>query len=128
MHSTNPAVLIVDDERPVAELVRAVLSPPCSCVVALSLTEALSHLNARTFDLVLVDRVLTDGSGLALLSFLRTSDQQTVAIVLSEKADEESLAEAHRMGASEFIRKPINLTCLLEVVESAFAYKASHTV
>jgi len=119
-------ILIVDDERPFAELMRAVLSPHYSCVIASSVTEALKQLNTRTFDLVLVDKELSDGSGLVLLPFLRATAPRTVAIMMSEKTDEQSLAEAHEMGASEFIRKPINLIHLCEVVESAIAYKASN--
>lgn len=118
-------ILIVDDEQPFAELMRAVLSPHYSCVIALSVTEALKQLNKRTFDLVLVDQVLSDGSGLALLPFIRATAPRTVAIVMSEKTDEQSLAKAHEMGASEFIRKPLNLIHLREVVESAVAYIAS---
>ena len=120
-----PSVLIVDEDRPAAELVRAVLSPHYSCAIAGSLAEALELLKERKFDLLLVNRELPDGEGPTLIAVLKTISPQTGAFVLSERVDEETMTEAIEAGALEFIRKPVNLIRLLNLMESAIAFNES---
>jgi len=123
--TTIPSVLIVDDDRPAAELVRAVLSPHYSCAIAGSLAAALELLRGRSFDIMLVNRELPDGSGPSLIVALKSVSPQTGAFVLSERVDEETMAEAIQAGALELIRKPVNLIRLLNLMESAIAFNES---
>jgi DNA-binding response OmpR family regulator len=123
--TTIPSVLIVEDERPAAELLRAVLSPHYSCAIAGSLTEALELARKRSFNLLLVNRELPDGSGPSLIALLRTTSPQTGAFVLCDRVDEEIMAEAIQAGALELLRKPVNLIRLLNLMESAMAFNES---
>jgi DNA-binding NtrC family response regulator len=126
MHTTIQSVLIVEDELPVANLVRAVLSPDYSCSLASSVAEALQQLRTRSFELVLVDEGLPDGSGLYLLQIILTIAPQTAVIVMSGQTDEQSVAAAKKTGAVNFIGKPFNLIHLREVVEAALAQRADN--
>jgi DNA-binding NtrC family response regulator len=125
MNLTIPSILIVDDERPVADLIRAVLSPDYACTLASCIAEAINQLKTSSFDLVLVDEGLPDGSGLYLLQIILTIAPKTAVIVMSGKTDEQSVEAAKKKGAAAFIGKPFNLIHLREVVELAIAQKVN---
>ncbi len=63
--------------------------------------------------------MLLDGSGLALLQFIKATAPDTAVIVLSGNTDEQSVERAKQKGADEFIAKPFDLTHVRSVVERA---------
>jgi two-component system, OmpR family, response regulator len=116
MTNRAPSILIVEDEVSVSRLMQAVLGQRYDCTVASSLGEALRCMRDRTFDLVLADEGLPDGSGLYLLPLARPT---LPILIASGKTDEESARLALSKGAHGYLRKPFNLAGLRSAVESA---------
>ena len=79
-------VLVVEDEENLNGLIRGYLvSNGSSCKCALSLSEARSRLSTDSFDLLLCDLNLPDGSGLDLVEFARRTLPEMGIIILSAK-------------------------------------------
>jgi DNA-binding NtrC family response regulator len=71
---------------------------------------------AHTPDLVVVDHVLPDATGLALLSTLRAIDASVPCIVLTGHACVDLAVRAMKLGAADFLSKPITPTALIDMV------------
>jgi DNA-binding NtrC family response regulator len=117
--------LLVDDEPEVRSLLAAVLARRSAVVAeAESGADALALLERRAFDVVLLDVVLPDRSGLDILRWAREHDIDTEFIVMTGHADIETAVEAMRLGAYDFIAKPWKNAELLEIVGKAAEKKA----
>jgi response regulator RpfG family c-di-GMP phosphodiesterase len=116
-------VLIVDDEAEIRRLHRAVLEQlGCTCVEAKDAAAALEEADRRTFDLVLLDLQLPDGSGYDVCRRLRQSAAGTAmkVIVISGTGDMDTLSEALPRGADDYIPKPFHPRQLKAKVQHAF--------
>lgn len=105
-------ILVVDDDRPNAELIRLWLSdirePAFDSVAAHSLAAARRELERGRFDAVLLDRVLGDGDGVELLRAIRSNKDTRdlpVLILSGRKAEREVIAGLER-GADDYLAKP----------------------
>jgi DNA-binding NtrC family response regulator len=107
--NTVPAVLIVDDEQPVCDLLSEVLSE-CGyvCQSANSADEALAKLKDGDFDLALLDIRLPDISGLDLLTTMSEKYRSTKAVMTTAVDDTNTAVEAMRRGAVDYILKPFS--------------------
>src|SRR5205814_1691341 len=81
--------------------------------------EAMALLGRSSFDVVLVDVVLPDHSGLHVLRWAREAEVDAEFVVLTGHADVETAVEAMRLGAYDFVTKPWKNAELLEVVAKA---------
>jgi len=101
------AILIVEDDAAARGSLRTWIERQgYDAREAGSLAEARNALAARRADLVLVDLELPDGSGLELASELRDV-ADTDAVIVSGKATVEAAIEALRLGARDFLPKPV---------------------
>jgi DNA-binding NtrC family response regulator len=123
MPDTVASILVVEDEPLLAGLLERLFGSDYSCVTAATVAEAFSLLKARSFQLVLLDEVLPDGSGLALLQFIKASSPDTGVILMSGNTDEQSVERAKQKRADEFIAKPFDLMHVRSVVERTMASK-----
>ncbi|MCK9508614.1 MAG: response regulator transcription factor [Pigmentiphaga sp.] len=102
-------VLIVEDEPLLQERLRALLCQlgyaETDLIVAGSLREARDCLSAQTIKLALIDLMLPDGSGLTLISQLRSEDPNLGILVVSAWSSEESILSALRAGATGYVLK-----------------------
>ena len=113
-------VLVVDDEAEVRGLLAVVLARARHAVVeAMSGAEAMTALGRDEFDVVVIDVVLADGSGLDVLRWARGADVDAEFVVLTGHADVETAVEAMRLGAYDFVVKPWRNAALTEVVRKA---------
>lgn len=71
------------------------------------------------FDLALLDLGLPDGSGLTFLKELRVTDPRKPVVILTAKADEESVVEGLQAGANDYVRKPFGNRELLARIKTA---------
>jgi two-component system response regulator AtoC len=112
------AVLIVDDDASARQPLRAWLERQgCSVHEADGVAAARDVLVAEHADLVLVDLELPDGTGLDLLAELRdVTDTDTV--VVSGTATIDAAIEALRLGARDFLPKPVELPRLQAIVQA----------
>lgn len=114
-------ILVVDDEIGVRELLREVLEDAGYRVTTASTAaEAERHLTDNRPDLVLLDYSLPDRDGLSLIrSWAATKKTAPRVIMLSGYATIDSAVEATRLGAEDFLEKPIALQKLLTAVSRA---------
>jgi DNA-binding NtrC family response regulator len=111
-------VLIVDDDSSARQPLRAWLERQgCRVREASGVAQARDLLVAEHMDLVLVDLELPDGTGLDLLAELRdVADTDTV--VVSGTATIDAAIEALRLGARDFLPKPVELPRLQAIVQA----------
>lgn len=101
-------ILIVEDEKPISELLRLTLTKAgyaCTCVY--DGTAAGDELEKQTFDLVLLDVMLPGISGFELMSYIR--DTGTPVIFLTAKNAVADRVKGLRMGAEDYIVKPFEV-------------------
>ena len=116
-------VLVVDDEIGVRELLREILEDSGYRVTTASnAAEAHQRLKTDRPDVVLLDLSLPDADGLSLIRSWSSSGRLTTpVVVLSGYATIDNAVEATRMGASDFLEKPIALQKLLAAVKRAIS-------
>ncbi len=101
-------ILIVDDDRIILDSLCEFLSlEGYRTTPARSVTRAIGELQKQSFSLVLTDVNMPDGDGLELLSIIRKNYPKTVPIVITGYGTIESAVEAIKMGAHDYLTKPI---------------------
>jgi two-component system response regulator AtoC len=106
----NDRILIVDDEETLCYFLKESLEDKgYQAVTAYTAAEGMDVVTRQQIDLVLLDLRLPDGDGLAVLSEIRKSDSNLPVIVLTGHAGVESAVQAMKLGAYDYVEKPINL-------------------
>src|SRR5580700_8237405 len=116
----NPAVLVVDDEPDICELLsitlqRMQLNPR----TANTLATAQRLLKTEQFDLCLTDMHLTDGDGLELVQWMQQYTPSVPVAVITAHGNMETAVRALKLGAFDFVSKPLDLAGLRKLVASA---------
>jgi two-component system, NtrC family, nitrogen regulation response regulator NtrX len=116
----SASVLIVDDEAGVRSALAGVLRDEGYDTEAVSSGEAgLTAVSRRRFDLILLDVWLPGIDGLTTLERLRDRRVDAEVIVISGHGNIESAVRAIKMGAFDFVEKPISLEKIVLVVRNA---------
>jgi len=115
----KPKVLIIDDEEQIRHLLIDVLGTAYDCSDAGSAEEALAALSENTFDLVISDIDMGAMSGLELVPRVHSLSPDTVVVMVSGNQDIGFAIEALRVGAFDYITKPIDLRHVEASVERA---------
>ena len=125
-----PSLLIVDDEPNIVASLAGALGREGYRVDGVgSVAEARTRLR-EAYDVVLLDVWFPRESGLDLLAEIRTSAPETVVIMMSGHATIDTAVQATRLGAYDFIEKPIALERLLVLLRNAttaIALKSENT-
>ena len=109
-------VLIVEDEKPISELIRLSLSKAgYSCACVYDGAEAANVLERELFDLVLLDVMLPKVSGFELMEYIQPSGTPVIFITAKNSLDDR--VKGLRMGAEDYIVKPFEVMELLARVE-----------
>jgi two-component system nitrogen regulation response regulator NtrX len=118
---TASRILVVDDEADIRGLLKEILSEEGYEVeVAADATQARSSRAAQIPDLVLLDIWMPDTDGITLLREWSVTDGYDCPVVMmSGHGTVETAVEATRLGAFDFVEKPLSLTKLLRTVERA---------
>lgn len=118
MSGTN--ILVVDDEADIRRLIKEILSEEGYRVeTAGDAAEARERLAGGKPDLVLLDIWMPDTDGISLLNEWSQSGQLACPVVImSGHGTVETAVEATRLGAADFIEKPLSLAKLLRTVEN----------
>ncbi|MGA2852102.1 MAG: sigma-54 dependent transcriptional regulator [Terracidiphilus sp.] len=113
-------ILIVDDEaNTLASLSRAFRLAGHEAVVCDNAARALELARSQPFDLILSDVVMPRRDGLALLEDLKTAGVTAPVVMMSGQAHIEMAVRATRLGALDFLEKPLSTEKLLVTVENA---------
>jgi len=123
-------ILVVDDSTTNVVLLEAILDEKGYRIeTALNANEAYSIIEKETPDLILLDLLMPKISGFDFLEEIRKIEKtkNTPVIVVSALTDEENVDRIMKMGAIDFVKKPIDLQYLVERVEQVLenAYKAT---
>jgi len=116
----KPAVLIVDDEPDLCELLtitlqRMNLSPRSADGVGV----AQRLLKTEHFDLCLTDMQLPDGNGLELVEWMQQYTPNVPVAVITAHGNMETAVRALKLGAYDFVSKPLDLIGLRKLVSTA---------
>ena len=113
-------LLVVDDEPSILTTLQKALSLEGYAVeVAGGVRVAEDKLKKRSFDLCLFDVQLPDGDGVELLQRLRAGKVETPVIMMSGHATIDTAVRAVKVGALNFLEKPLYTDALLIAVETA---------
>ncbi|MFZ1659102.1 MAG: response regulator transcription factor, partial [Flavobacteriales bacterium] len=112
-------LLIVEDERSLAEDIKAYLEVPGTrCAIAGNVREAMDHIVDKPFDCVILDLGLPDGNGLEVLRELKRMGRTDGVVIVSAKDAMDDRIEGLRIGADDYIVKPIHLAELAVRVQA----------
>jgi two-component system, NtrC family, nitrogen regulation response regulator NtrX len=113
-------LLIVDDEaNTLATLARTFRLAGHEATVCDNAVKAVDLAATKKFDLILSDVVMPGKGGLALLEDLKTHGVSTPVVMMSGQGDIETAVRATRLGALDFLEKPVSSEKLLLTVENA---------
>ena len=123
----EPAVLVVDDEPDICELLsitlqRMQLSPRAVDTVA----AAQRLLKTERFDLCLTDMQLPDADGLELVAWMQTHTPSVPVAVITAHGNVETAVRALKLGAFDFVSKPLDLAGLRKLVAAAIKLAGSN--
>src|ERR671924_1524662 len=122
--SGKAQLLIVDDEvNTLASLARAFRLAGHEATVCDNAAKALELAKSQPFDLILSDVVMPNKDGLSLLEELKAQGVTTPVVMMSGQAHIEMAVRATRLGALDFLEKPITTEKLLLTVENALKLK-----
>lgn len=120
MEGYRAKILVVDDEQSNIEVMEKILSKEAYAVVtAKQASIALTHLKRQKFDLVISDLRMPGVSGLELLRAIRKENQLIPVILLTAYGTVEDAVEAMKLGALDFLSKPIKKEVLLKSIQDS---------
>lgn len=118
---TSSEVLVVDDESDIRALIQDILSDEgYGVTVAADAEEARVARADKKFDLILLDIWMPDTDGITLLrEWSEGGDLVCPVVIMSGHGTVDTAVEATRLGAFDFVEKPLSLAKLLRTVEAA---------
>jgi len=120
-NESSPRAIVVDDDRLLRELIRDTLAPRIRIEGCDSAEAALESLAAAPADLVITDLTMAGMTGLELLEQIRRSHPGTDCVLMTANASVESAVDALRLGAADYLTKPIRNGELSHVVDRILA-------
>lgn len=116
----KPTALVVDDEADIRELLSLTLDRMGIEAIALEDVESAKlKLGNQKFDLCLTDMRLPDGDGLELVEWMQRNAAGTPVAVITAHGNVETAVQALKLGAFDFISKPLDLQNLRNIIENA---------
>lgn len=117
---SKPHALVIDDEPDICELLSLTLGRMgIDTDVAGNVRGAKSKLAARHYDLCLTDMRLPDGDGLELVEWMQSNAPGVPVAVITAHGNIETAVQALKLGAFDFVSKPLDLRNLRNIIESA---------
>jgi two-component system, NtrC family, nitrogen regulation response regulator NtrX len=116
-----------DDPNTLASLARAFRLAGHQATVCDNPAKAIELARAQSFDVIFSDVVMPGKNGIALLEELKAQGVTTPVVMMSGQADIEMAVRATRLGALDFLEKPISTEKLLVTVENALKLRRLET-
>jgi len=124
MTIVTPIVLIVDDEQSMQNLLSIFFKREGYEVdCASSICEAEQLLLDKTYDLIIADIYLGKGTGIDLLRQIKEYDKNARVVLITGQPDVQSAAEALRLGAFDYLTKPIPSHQIISIAQRALFSK-----
>jgi len=127
LSNDKPLILVVDDEPDIRELIQDILvDEGYKVFVAGDGEEARTAFSAHNPGLTLLDIWMPDVDGISLLKEFKQQDANANIVMMSGHGTIETAVEATRLGASDFIEKPLSMAKLLRGIELALESQSKH--
>ena len=121
----RPRALVVDDEPDIRELLSITLGRmQIDVVTAGDRAAALKALGPERFDLVLTDMRLPDGDGLEIVEWIQHHRPGVPVAVITAHGNVEAAVRALKLGAFDFISKPLDLAALRRLIGATLKLRA----
>ena len=121
-----PRALVIDDEPDICELLTLTLGRmDIDTDSATDVGGARKKLSEERYDLCLTDMRLPDGDGLELVEWMQTNTPNVPVAVITAHGNVETAVQALKLGAFDFISKPLDLNNLRSIVENALKIGAA---
>ena len=122
--SDRTPLLVVDDEPPIRRLLRTSLGAEGFEVIeADSAEKALTAIETRKPEIVILDLGLPDQDGLDVIRRIRRSGSKLPIVVLSSRDDERGKVEALELGADDYVTKPFGIAELVARIRTALRHR-----
>ncbi|EOS8053559.1 response regulator transcription factor [Enterococcus hirae] len=119
----NKMILLIEDDPNITDFMEVVFErEQYRLTVAANGMEALTALQAETFDVILLDLGLPDIDGMDLLKILRKRMDLPI-VVISARKDENEKVDALDLGADDYVTKPFGTNELLARIRTALRHK-----
>src|SRR5947208_2021926 len=118
----QPAILIIDDDEQVRNLLKEILNDGNRCVAAGSAEDALALLSTHSFNLVISDINMGGISGLELVPRVLEQTPDTVVVMISGQQTIDYAIESMRAGAFDYITKPLDIRQIHAAVRRALEH------
>ncbi len=113
-------ILIIEDDRTFSQILEGFLSKNNHQTnLAYTVKKSIALLENENFDLILADYRLPDGTGLDVISFLRSKGVDFQVIIMTSFNDVRTAVKSIQLGAIDYITKPINPDELLMIINKA---------
>ncbi len=125
-----PNVLVIDDDDIMLKAIKNILNKDgFNVLTAKDGKEAFEMLDNSVYDIVITDLMMPYANGLEVVSKLRNDNEKRHVgiIVVSSVGNEETITEAFRLGADDYLKKPIMAGELLLRIRRLIANKSSKT-
>jgi diguanylate cyclase (GGDEF)-like protein len=119
---TKPVILIIDDDDQIRTLLTRLLLAENECTAVESAEGALAVLDEKRFDLVISDINMAGISGLELVPLVLKRNPDAVVIMVSGQQTIDYAIEAMRVGAFDYITKPVNIDHIEAAVRRALSH------
>jgi diguanylate cyclase (GGDEF)-like protein len=119
----KPAILIIDDDEQIRKLLKTLLCAESECTTVGSAEEALAVLDTSSFELVISDINMGGISGLDLVPKVLEKDADSVVVMISGQQTIDFAIEAMRVGAFDYITKPLDIRHVEAAVRRALAQR-----
>src|SRR5262245_51007557 len=113
----NERILLIDDDESIRKVIGYMLEEKYAAETAATAAEGLGKFRSQRPDLVLTDIKMPKMSGIELLSELKSIDPSVPVIILTAFATVETAVEAMKLGAADYLTKPISRDELLMTIE-----------
>ena len=122
----QPLALVIDDEPDICELLTLTLGRmDVRTESAVDVAGAKALLGKYQFDICLTDMRLPDGDGLELVEWMQSHAPGVPVAVITAHGNVETAVQALKLGAFDFISKPLDLGNLRNIIENALRIDAS---
>lgn len=119
-------ILIIEDDTTFGTMLqRWCLRNGFDATLCSNVTSAQAEMGNKKVHLVLTDLRLPDGDGIMLLQWIREQKMQMPVIVMTSYGEIQSAVAAMKLGAEDYLQKPINPTILKDKIEQALSKKPS---
>ena len=117
MNAQKPLLVVIDDEQGILDVVsRFAQRAGYEAIACSNGRDAIAQLQTRRADLVMVDLRMPDLGGLDVLRAIREIDPRCQAVLMTGYASVETAVEAIKLGASDYLSKPLDFTRLEQLL------------